>query len=83
MGEDYLMCARGVFCSRKPYITHRYPSTQMVRERVQMAYDERQTKMSLFSLKRRKLRGGSNCCIQIPKGELESIQSKTLQKGKE
>lgn len=83
MGEDYLTCVRGVFCSRKSCITHRYPSTKMVRELVQVAYDEIRRKLDLFSLKRRKLTGGSNCCIQVPKGGLENTRNKTLLKGKQ
>lgn len=84
MGEDYLTCVRGIFCCRKSYIIHRYLSAKMVRELEQMAYDERWRKLDLFSLKGRKLRGGSNCCIQIPKVSerylKESTQNKAFQK---
>lgn len=75
MGQYYLTGVMGVFCSRKSCITHRYPSPKMVRELLQMSYGARQGKLGLFSLKKRKLRVGSNCCIQITKGE---YQSKTL-----
>jgi len=45
-------------------------STKLIKGLENLSYEERLRETGLFSLEKRRLRGGSHQCVQIPKGKV-------------